>query len=251
MTTAGNEVALAGSARGCLSTGMAIEAREVREDTGALHTLHEGLRAAIAPRDAVEELLLELLVADVWRLRRVLASEASEITKNVVEAVRSSVSMRKHLKEAAERSPTKTLKRALQAVHDDGDPDFGSVVSPSDLQRQRTLLKELRSLKMQDVPANASCLRWAENRPQSSGPSSAYEYLSSLPNNIRGLVRKQVIACERARFDELRMAYYRQRMRQMSIAEHAVPSDRIQKRERELRRSIMSVLKELRSRRQQ
>ena len=44
------------------------------------------------------------------------------------------------------------------------------------------------------------------------------------------------------------MAYYRQRMRQMSIAEYAVPSERIQKRERELRRSIMALIQELRIR---
>ena len=239
-----------------LTAGVPIDEMEVREDRAKFEELCAALRIELRPESPIDDLLVQLLAADIWRLRRVLAGEAAQVFQRVVEQIRAACDGRRRFEQLREIDPDSVeLRRIAEKPHDDGQVDFGPEVAREQVMAQVEAVIRLERLSMDQVPHEAACVNWAAQHRRVAGhrgksvEQRAEAYLMSLPPNLRGAVRNRALAVERSRLRDMQLAHYRQRVRRLSLVENAVPTDRICKRERELRRGILEILRELRERR--
>jgi hypothetical protein len=76
-----SRVRMNAQAHGILSSETVIRAGEGREDPGLFEALADSLRHDLAPDGVLEELLVDQIIALMWRLRRVLRYENAAILR--------------------------------------------------------------------------------------------------------------------------------------------------------------------------
>lgn len=202
-----------------------IDEPDLVEDRRLFEQLASDVRDEFEPASAIENTLVELVVLDLWRLRRLVQAERAITIANV-------------LAETPETMP---------AARHGANGHVLAPVTRSQLQRQLQCLEELEQLDMENVPNNVVCQSWAaQNRVRARHDPSGY--LQRMPNNLRGRVRNEAMACEEARLQEMLDDHRDHRVRSLLLARHAIPPAEIRKRERDLRRSLMETVAELRAR---
>ena len=201
-------------------------------------------------------MLIELLVCDLWRLRRTFAAETATVVRRVLDDIRHDTKARQALARVQQQASTASGTDGRESNGVSKPPmDFGPDATVSDIKKLQRLVQELSDLPAAEVIEHPECVRWvAANWDTGRARGDTQEeraaaYMQELPRNVLGSVRNRACEAAKVRLQDLELTYLRQRQRRMSLVRHSLPSPELEKRERDLRRGIMDLLRELRQRR--
>jgi len=272
-----------------IAQGVLVQTPEVHESGAVFHGLMEELRGVLKPRDAVDEVLVGLMMSDLWRLLRAQRGEARGLVARLRKSLAEAGEKRRRLAAEVKRQREAEIKdiraqlkhheeereyvcepmseaeeghfdylrgrleELLFAVKDQdaaqAPPAMGEVLF-EDLEAQRVLVESLESTPLECLADEPIVLAYVESRRRSRLKGvCAADYVRDLRRNHQGLLRRDVCRVAADRYHAMQRAYSAQQARLEELARLSTPSEGAQRHEGRLRRNLLDMIDRLESRR--
>ena len=272
-----------------IAQAVLVQTPEVRESSTVFHGLLDELRGVLKPGDAVDEVLVGLMMSDLWRLLRAQRGEArglvARLRKSLAEAgekrrrlavevkrrreteimdIRAQLKHHEEEQEYLHEPMTEAeedhfdylrsrLEELLFAVKDQdaaqAPPPMGEVLF-EDLEAQRIVVESLESTPLECLADEPLVLAYVQSRRRSRLKGAcAADYVRDLRRNHQGLLRRDVCRVAADRYHAMQRAYSAQQARLEELARLSTPSEGAQRHEGRLRRNLLDMIDRLESRR--